>query len=149
MSNRIILLVTLEDTGEQTPPLDPPTADAVRQEIQSNLESVWPYANISVSLFPPSLTAASDIETHEMYRQFIPEPQLSVEDSEHDMAELVYERDCLAAQLGRAQNLAYRAHTLVNALITADGPHALWDMVCAGLGQPICELDATVKAIYR
>lgn len=48
MSQRIVLLVTLEDTGEQTPPLDPPTIDAVRDEIQSNLESVWPYASVSV-----------------------------------------------------------------------------------------------------
>ena len=48
MSKRIVLLVTLEDTGEQTPPLDPPTADAVRAEIQANLESVWPYASVSV-----------------------------------------------------------------------------------------------------
>ena len=48
MTNRIVLLVTLEDTGLQTPPLDPPTADAVRAEIRANLESVWPYASVSV-----------------------------------------------------------------------------------------------------
>lgn len=62
--NRIVLLVTVETEpfdynnygrnasadrpyGEQ-PPLDPPTADAVRSEIQSNLESVWPSARIEV-----------------------------------------------------------------------------------------------------
>ena len=48
MSKRIVLLVTVGDTGEQTPPLDPPTVDAVRAEIQANLESVWPYASVSV-----------------------------------------------------------------------------------------------------
>ena len=48
MSKRIVLLVTLEDTGEQTPPLDPPTVDAVRAEIQANLESIWPSACILV-----------------------------------------------------------------------------------------------------
>ena len=59
MSNRIVLLVTLEDTEAglqvawersiaQYPPLDPPSVDAVRAEIQSNLESVWPYAGVSV-----------------------------------------------------------------------------------------------------
>lgn len=62
--NRIVLLVTVETEpfdynnygrnasadrpyGEQ-PPLDPPTADAVRSEIQSNLESVWPHARVVV-----------------------------------------------------------------------------------------------------
>ena len=55
MSKRIVLLVTVEDmtdyvegAGEQVPPLDPPTLDAVRAEIQANLESVWPYARVRV-----------------------------------------------------------------------------------------------------
>ena len=61
MSNRIVLLVTMEDTGEQTSPLDPPTVDAVQAEIQANLESVWPYTSVSI------VNMASDIETHETY----------------------------------------------------------------------------------
>ena len=48
VSNRIVLLVTLGDTGKQTPPLDPPTAAAVCAEIHANLASVWPSARITV-----------------------------------------------------------------------------------------------------
>ena len=67
--------------------------------------------------------------------------------SEHDMNEVCVERDQLAAQIGRQQQLAYRARRLVDQLICADGPDDLWSMVCAGLGPTILKIDDLLKAI--
>ena len=66
---------------------------------------------------------------------------------EAEMEEIRAERDATRAEIGRIQNLAHHAREQVDALITADGPDALWAMVCAGLGPEVIALDATLKAI--
>ena len=76
--SRIVLLVTVEDTGAQTPPLDPPTADAVRSEIQSNLESVWPYARIHVSQSLSALNMVSVFDLLTRRTETVTEPLCSI-----------------------------------------------------------------------
>ena len=72
---------------------------------------------------------------------------LQPEYSEHEMIEIQHELENAYARIGRDQNLAFQARQLIGCLITADGPDALWNMVCAGLGPEIVTLDQTLKAI--
>lgn len=67
--------------------------------------------------------------------------------SEHDWAEMEAKCEALAAQIGRYQNLAWNARQLVDTLVCADGPDALWVMVNGGLGKQIIDLDRYLKVI--